>query len=811
MAQYYVDKAAGNDSNTGLTAALAKKTIQPTLSLLQAGDTLNILAGDYNETLSSTTGLNAGSSFGSPITVKAYNGAAVTVRNVVWYHTNAEYWIFQDLKIDGQYTETVCAYVAGLSHVKFIGCEITHSKQFGSFNTRTDDVYFTECNIHHNGQTPGNDHGMFVAGTTTFIDGCTVHDNMGYGIHLYEANAGTAGFSTDLSQVTRNKVYSNGKSATVYSAGILLSAGNTLLCANNILWNNKNAGIEVGYSLVTNAKVYNNTLYNNGGYGIDIRSDATTVLITNNIVYSNSGGTINDEGASGVVLTTNLTTDPTFVSVSGLDFHIQTTSAAKDAGTTLGDVTVDYDGGTRPFNAIYDIGAFEFGATPADVPAPPVDTSGTFTGPGAVINPDGSITSAANTVPFGGFFFNTLDEFSLPTVLAVQKATDTLPNTDSMFNEDWINVVRDFGVLGDGSDETAKIQEALDFAASGGTKTKVLIPGGITVVVSPQELDNDINGVVWGPLPICLWLDSGVTVRIDGVLKVLASSVSVSGYPNNYAVVFENRNAFVGDLTNRDQDITIEGNGTIDLEGLFLNGTTTFTSDTTSTSPDKQQRFIWAGRFYKCDRLTIKDLKVKHGVGDKWHFGFSEFVEVRNVKFVDALRYEDSSGIFDTRLITLDVCNKVSVLNCIADNCKIHVGIYSWASKNVLVIGNNFSDFYTPAVTGFSGVKGRAFIFLDYGEEFVDLDMDLVDDIYDFAEGFDARTIIANNIFCRNGIGLEPLGGAWDAVPTRGFQIINNSICSNLDYGIYFDGLENFIFYGNQIENNGWGTPIQFD
>ena len=44
---------------------------------------------------------------------------------------------------------------------------------------------------------------------------------------------------------------------------------------------------------------------------------------------------------------------------AGIDFHLRSGSPAIDVGSSLPEVTVDFDGCPRPAGAGYDIGAFE--------------------------------------------------------------------------------------------------------------------------------------------------------------------------------------------------------------------------------------------------------------------------------------------------------------------------------------------------------------------------------------------------------------------------------------------------------------------
>ena len=79
-----------------------------------------------------------------------------------------------------------------------------------------------------------------------------------------------------------------------------------------------------------------------------------TVTSSNNLLYQ-SGLTYS--GWSGDVLNQN----PNFTAIGSDNYHLASNSPAKDAGTNAG-VTVDRDGNARPFNTLYDIGPYEYGA-----------------------------------------------------------------------------------------------------------------------------------------------------------------------------------------------------------------------------------------------------------------------------------------------------------------------------------------------------------------------------------------------------------------------------------------------------------------
>lgn len=472
------------------------------------------------------------------------------------------------------------------------------------------------------------------------------------------------------------------------------------------------------------------------------------------------------------------------------------TFASSNASHTIYSIITDLSGNTFTTSSISVTVNNVYTTPPPEVNDPPTAPPPPTTVPQVVIS---------EAIPLGVIFYNTLGEFSTFNAEAVFPSSID-PNIDNAFTEDWINVVRDSGVVGDGSDETSKVQAALDQAASGGTKTKVLIPGGLTVTVAPVE--NDLcAGSALGIMGVCLWLDSGVTLRVDGTIRVDPQAAQI--YSADHITVLETRNSFVGTSSTRDNSIVIEGNGIIDLEGIYSG--VTFTENEATT---KQLKNIVALRAYKTDKLTVKGITITHGITHKLICGFCTNLEILDMKFKDALKYESDAApvVLDTSLITLDVCNKVRVSGCQSINCGAFYGITDWASKEILVINNIFTDLMSGNGSETFHAKGTGFWFTDTGMEFGSLDSDQLTAIYALSDGLDARTTISDNIFCRNGLhGIQINGAALQGELTKGFFIRGNKCCSNANTGIYYDGLEDYLFSDNQIENNGWGLPLLFD
>jgi Protein of unknown function (DUF1565) len=179
--------------------------------------------------------------------------------------------------------------------------------------------------------------------------------------------------------------------------GIYLSNSGGIT-ANNIVFAVSAWGIQMWHA-ATNATIVNNTVFAcYGGITVGagdspggVTSDNT--LVANNIVYENTGYGIYEYGATGthnryinnlvtgnpteislqngLSATGTVTADPQFVNYQANgtgDYHLKSTSPAINAGTSTSAPVTDFSGGTRPVGGAWDIGAYEFGDTPATWP-----------------------------------------------------------------------------------------------------------------------------------------------------------------------------------------------------------------------------------------------------------------------------------------------------------------------------------------------------------------------------------------------------------------------------------------------------------
>jgi parallel beta-helix repeat protein len=166
---------------------------------------------------------------------------------------------------------------------------------------------------------------------------------------------------------------------------------------NNIVYNNSTYGINVigVYGGSEQAKVYNNTVYGNPLYGIAVRDGAKNTILNNNIAYGN--GKSNSEniwlqpnGSPGTYVENNLQTDPKFVDPLKQDFKLQSGSPAIDSGMNIQEVKVDFFGVKRYQGEAYDIGAIEH------------DLIGSSSFPPPIVSPAPDSRLTSTSVTFSG-------------------------------------------------------------------------------------------------------------------------------------------------------------------------------------------------------------------------------------------------------------------------------------------------------------------------------------------------------------------------------------------------------------------------
>ena len=430
--EYYVDMA-GDDANPG-TAEAPWRTIQHAVDSIQPGDTITVRPGTYVGARISSSGrpdapktLRSQTKWGAILNEPS---AAARQNGILELENRGTpavgYWIVEDFEVDGGLSHRGIDIRgrtdAPARHITIRGNHVHHAANNGRRSTGIFDGFHEyalyENNVSHN----NTEHGIYHSNTPgdhAVIRGNIVFSNAGCGIHN---NADLSLGGTGIIRYSvweRNLAYDNNSGSGLNYDGISDS-----IIRNNILFDNRGSGISLyaidGAEGSSRNLVYNNTIImpENGRWAVNIahherRSAPVGNKLKNNIIY-------NHHPARGVILTYSSsvsgfesdynvvqagdrfsvdggstrislsewqqhgwdlnsiisTPEELFVDAESHDYRLHPGSPAIDAGTTLEEVTEDFDGTPRPQGEAYDIGAYEYspsGGVPTPVIAPEGD------------------------------------------------------------------------------------------------------------------------------------------------------------------------------------------------------------------------------------------------------------------------------------------------------------------------------------------------------------------------------------------------------------------------------------------------------
>ncbi|MHC4714273.1 MAG: putative Ig domain-containing protein, partial [Planctomycetota bacterium] len=402
---YYVS-TTGNDGWDG-SSGTPWATIQHAVDTVTAGDTIIVRPGTYVGARIETTGVA-----GLPITLKAETPGTVLLNSTSsaekhngvleienWDIGTVAYWIIEGLEVDGVSNTYRCIDLRNTDH-----CEIRNNVVHDAYMTGIFCAFSDYVLVENNTSYDNGEHGIYVNNSADngTVRGNTSYNNTYNGIHMNgDVSMGGDGIMSNW-LVELNTCYDNP------ATGINCDGVEDSTMRNNLLYHNNSKGFSIygidGAVSSRNDRILNNTVVmptdGSGYYAITVTDDAgppTGNKIFNNILYhystaSNRGSicmaTSGETGfesnynvvmeyfglddnaqiltfaqwqARGYDLDSIQATDTAlFVNPTGDDFHLKSDSPAKDAGTTLVDVTEDIEGNSRPQGSAYDIGCYEY-------------------------------------------------------------------------------------------------------------------------------------------------------------------------------------------------------------------------------------------------------------------------------------------------------------------------------------------------------------------------------------------------------------------------------------------------------------------
>lgn len=267
----YVKPAAdgGDDTNSGVSWALAKATVQAGINAAAGGGEVWVKTGVYVEQLTLKNGVSLYGGFVGIETDKTQRtGKFITV-------------------LDGGNSDAVLTIPLGVGSPETIdGFTITNGRLYG-INASLAGLAVTNTVFFANGS------GITASGCGLFLDHNTVRDNTGFGTR-----------ATSCTITATNNVYKNNSGGNGYA--FYCTGGNNLTATANTLQNSAQDAIASdgtngtlvlnnnqilsngrGVSWYGSATATGNTFSNNGGYAIGVSG---VFVATSNIVTGNSSG-----------------------------------------------------------------------------------------------------------------------------------------------------------------------------------------------------------------------------------------------------------------------------------------------------------------------------------------------------------------------------------------------------------------------------------------------------------------------------------------------------------------------------------------
>jgi len=402
----------GDDGWPG-TEAEPWASLEYAVNTISPGDTILVKAGTYAGCRIENSGLP-----GAVCTLKAEPGATVIVDRpgpvarhegnieLEWYDNTIRHWVIEGLEVAGAPKHGFD--LRDTEYITIRNCYV-HDSVVGTGIFMAFSYYPTL----ENNETCGNgEHGIYQSNSGDYhvFRGNVIHDNYGCGIHMngderYKPGDGL--ISNGL--IEDNVIYGNGTGggAAINGDGAWY---NTI--RNNLVYDNLAGGITLfetdGAAGSSYNEIYNNTIVF-GSVGRDVinipgsKTDPVGNIVKNNILYTEDsaeaaimvwGPAALAESDYNVVIdkfspdeksfitlaewqttygfdTHSFISTPTalFENPAANDYHLKVGSPAIDAGATIGSVTDDLEGTSRPQGGGYDIGCYEAGG---GGPVPPV-------------------------------------------------------------------------------------------------------------------------------------------------------------------------------------------------------------------------------------------------------------------------------------------------------------------------------------------------------------------------------------------------------------------------------------------------------
>jgi hypothetical protein len=290
---YYVSAETGNDSNDGLSEEAAFKSLQKGADRLEPGDTLYVMNGTYTQSDPSKDLLSVWKKSGSEdnwTTIKAYPGHTPKLKVKGAFGINiagSSYLLIEGLDIEGSKDEVTLDYA--------------QQEQYNPNNPITNSIGIV---INGNSEMGYSDHIVirdnkvrdFTAGgiTAHHADYITIEKNVVSGNAWYTPkgmsaigviwNRNSDNNTSDYKMVIKDNIVFDNQSLIPWNGSGEITEGHGIMLDTG---DGKDQGQGHGGAYQGKTLVANNTVYDNGGFGIQAYH-YLNVDIINNTTYQNS-------------------------------------------------------------------------------------------------------------------------------------------------------------------------------------------------------------------------------------------------------------------------------------------------------------------------------------------------------------------------------------------------------------------------------------------------------------------------------------------------------------------------------------------
>jgi parallel beta-helix repeat protein len=297
MATTYYVSGTGNDSSDGLSTGSAFRSLQKAANLVQAGDTVLVMDGTYEATGKAVLQLqNKQGNENNPITFKAYPGAKPVIKN-----SDGGYPVIIDgssyITIDGftiigpndnitlEYAESQ-KYVTTNRLTRGTGISISPQIVNGEVARYSHHIVIRNNTISKfPGGGVGVDRADYITIENNTISETSLYSNLGHSaisiLHSHNIDNNT----TDYKFIIQGNVIFDNQQFIPWTQATQPTEGHGI-----ILDSNRNREIDAGIEedpYKGRFLVANNTIYNNGGFGINVFQSENADIV-NNTLYQNS-------------------------------------------------------------------------------------------------------------------------------------------------------------------------------------------------------------------------------------------------------------------------------------------------------------------------------------------------------------------------------------------------------------------------------------------------------------------------------------------------------------------------------------------